>query len=207
MPAHDNDIRIFLIRHGQKAKKDLSIPSYPGAGLTKLGEKQALLTAKALQTYIAKREYTLDAIYASGMLRAVQTATIMNRVFKKPISFHKDLREQNKCIFQTPSRTKFYKERIQRMKRLEKCFTSILKKKQKTIIIVGHGNAISRIIGFLQKQKPHEQGMFAHVHTGITLLKLKADKKRFASGLEVVFANHTFLKGKYVTWYNEDELL
>jgi len=188
----------------------MSIPSYPGVGITALGRVQSQRTALFLKKYLNKNNLKLDHIYSSGMTRAIQTAKIMNQVLNRPISFHEELREQNKIIFDAPNRTLFYKDKILRMKRLEHFIDNLLQTSKKTILVVCHGNAISRIVAYLQGIKPDKQARINQVHTGITYLKIirtksPSSKKYKIAKIEIIFANHIALEHKYVTWLNKDE--
>jgi broad specificity phosphatase PhoE len=186
--------RIFFMRHAQKAKGD---NTYPGPGITPLGIKQAALVAKKFAKMLNASKYSIDHIYCSQMTRAIQTANIVNKELKLPISYHEHFREQND-MFWTDAK-KFSKDTIRkrRLDNLTKQFTKIVKSKHETILIIGHGNAISIMMCLACGLPPRRSVKFTLAHTGLSLVK-------FEKTTEIVYSNKILLPPKIITWLNED---
>ncbi|GIU81991.1 MAG: histidine phosphatase family protein [Acidobacteria bacterium] len=82
--------RLFLIRHGQSKKNaEGRFGGHSKTPLSRLGKKQARLTAKALL-----RE-KIDVIYSSDLPRAIQTAKPLAKLMNLEIQTTPDLRERN----------------------------------------------------------------------------------------------------------------
>ena len=90
-------MRIYFVRHGKKeAQKILNQDGYPDQGLTELGKKQAEITGEYLS------DIKFDAIYASDLIRAIQTAeSIAKHQNIEDIITDQRLREINMGIFHT----------------------------------------------------------------------------------------------------------
>lgn len=76
-------VNLYLIRHGRQDSPLCNV----NVDLSKEGEAQAELLGDRL------KHYHIDALYSSNLLRAVQTATVINRVLKLPLEIREDLRE------------------------------------------------------------------------------------------------------------------
>lgn len=76
-------IRLYLIRHGRQNSPlcNVDVP------LDSAGERQAELVAERL------KNYNIQALYSSNLIRAVQTAEIINRQLLLPYFREEDLRE------------------------------------------------------------------------------------------------------------------
>jgi len=82
--------KLFLIRHGQSdGNAEGRFGGHGPTPLSKLGEKQAQLTAKMLS-----RE-GITAIYSSDLLRAVQTAEALSRLVSIPVVQTSAFRERH----------------------------------------------------------------------------------------------------------------
>ena len=83
--------RLYLVRHGQSVANVTREFSYRRVDppLTDLGVEQARITAEHL------RSVRVDAIYASPMLRAVQTAEIFGSALGLGLEVIEELREVN----------------------------------------------------------------------------------------------------------------
>lgn len=90
---------LLLVRHGQStwnAAGRCQGQSPSAGGLTAAGEAQALATAEELANNLARSEEPLaDAILASDLPRARQTAEIIARVLGLPVRLDAGLREQS----------------------------------------------------------------------------------------------------------------
>ena len=91
--------QILLVRHGQStwnAEGRCQGQSVTAGGLSALGEAQALATAEELAKKLATAELPVaEAILASDLLRARQTAEIIANVLDLPIRLDAGLREQS----------------------------------------------------------------------------------------------------------------
>ncbi len=83
--------KIFLCRHGESQANEKNIWSGQriDAELTEAGKKQAMLLGEKLS------RYSIDAVYASPLIRACQTAEIAADFLKLPYSFDPRLKEAN----------------------------------------------------------------------------------------------------------------
>lgn len=80
--------RIFFVRHGEvNNPKKIWYGRLPRFGLSSEGKKQMLETAKQL----CKNK--IDAIYASPLLRAKQSAKIISNILNLPINYSEDISE------------------------------------------------------------------------------------------------------------------
>lgn len=81
--------KIFIIRHGQSIANFIGkFAGHSDFDLTELGHRQASLAAD----YLFERE-KVDAIYASDLLRAYNTAVPFAKKYNLPITASKELRE------------------------------------------------------------------------------------------------------------------
>ena len=76
-------MNIYLIRHGRQNSKLCNVD----VELSPEGREQAHLTGKRLENY------GIEAVYSSNLLRAVETADIINGYVKKPRFYDDRLRE------------------------------------------------------------------------------------------------------------------
>ncbi len=76
-------MNIYLIRHGRQNSKLCNVD----VELSEEGREQAELTGKRL------KNYGIEAVYSSNLLRAVETADIINQYLEKPRFYDDRLRE------------------------------------------------------------------------------------------------------------------
>lgn len=76
-------MNIYLIRHGRQNSPLCNVD----VELAKEGRRQAELLGKRME------RYRIDALYSSDMLRAVQTARILNKYFNQEHVIREDIRE------------------------------------------------------------------------------------------------------------------
>ena len=97
----DENMHLYLVRHAESCQNaDLTGDWHPDdAPLTEKGKRQAAL--------LAKREdlQTVDAIYASTLLRAAQTAFPLADKLGKPVTLLDDAIERDTAIFGTDRET------------------------------------------------------------------------------------------------------
>lgn len=88
-PVTENPAIVALIRHGQAAVPDQAGRFFSKAPvpLTQTGEQQAARAGNLL------RDVHFDAIYASDLLRARQTAEIVSQAIGVPVQYDDQLRE------------------------------------------------------------------------------------------------------------------
>lgn len=173
--------KYFLLRHGQTIyqteKKALLYP-WPDfvTGLTKKGEKQIKKVAKQL-----KNKKT-ELIYSSDFLRTRQTAEIVAKILGLKIIFDKRLRDINLGIFQegkTDEYRKFFISKKQKFfkrppegeswqdvrKRTIDFLKSLEKKhKNKTILIISHGDPLWLLYGAIKGLSNQELFEKKHSH-------------------------------------------
>ena len=135
---------IYLIRHGEAKNYRKGQVKYPGPGLTLNGKKQTEKISKEIKDIKFKK------IYCSDMTRAIETAEIINKKLKRLISYHRELAEFNKIVFENnPVDKEKYGVNLKRAKITRKFFKEIKKENdvvKNNILIVAHGNAITSII-------------------------------------------------------------
>ena len=76
-------VNLYLIRHGRQNSPLYNVD----VGLSSVGHIQAELLRDRLQNY------NIDALYSSNLLRAVQTAEILNQSLQLPLEIREDIRE------------------------------------------------------------------------------------------------------------------
>jgi probable phosphoglycerate mutase len=93
MSAGDETVpkKIYLVRHAQSVgNAEGRIQGWFDSPLNELGRRQADVLARRLAA-----EASIDAIFASPLQRAAETAQIVGRVLNRPVIFEDDLREYN----------------------------------------------------------------------------------------------------------------
>jgi broad specificity phosphatase PhoE len=95
---------ILIVRHGEtdynKTKRVQGTQQIP---LNERGRKQALQVAKSL------RQFKITHIYSSGLVRARETAEIINSLFSLPIVTDNRLNERNWGIWESKNRDEILK--------------------------------------------------------------------------------------------------
>lgn len=186
-------MNLYLIRHGRQNSTlcNVDVP------LAEEGKMQGDLLGKRLE------KYHIDAIYSSDLLRAIETAKIINKhlgvthVIKKELreisfgqltgksnddiqkEFANFFREQDKLINDIPYPGGENGEDV--CNRMYPVIQNIAKSEYKNVVIVTHGNAIrailTKILGIEYSKKP----LFANTleNCSITQLKYVRRKDRF----------------------------
>jgi alpha-ribazole phosphatase len=158
--------RIILIRHAESEDNVSNIIQGQslGSNLTERGIKQAEASAERL------KDENVDAIYSSPTVRTKQTAEIINKYHNLEIQTEKNLKDRNfGILIGTPRKEADMTEEQKEMHKLRKEYADydvpegesfnnvkertrpIIKKilekyKNKTIVIVSHGNTIRAIV-------------------------------------------------------------
>lgn len=162
-------MKLYIIRHGQTDwNKQNKLQSYSDIPLNETGMQQAQNTSKFLQNE------QIDFIITSPLIRAQQTAIIINKPHQKEIKIHKEITERNYGKFEGQNyhqvthkmieifENNLYKEHeIETPKQLEtriKPFWEKFHKQHygKNIIIVSHSGAIKMLLSIIQNL-PYEQ--------------------------------------------------
>lgn len=168
--------KYYILRHGQTIyqtkKRAFTYPKHngPSIKLTKKGEKQIKEAAKKL------KKKKIDIIFSSDFFRTKQTAKIVAKVLGvKRIIFDKGLRDINHGVWRGKIKDDFYKhfpryskERFYKrpkggenwrdaQRRMLKALKSIDKKhRDKTILIVGHGDPLWLLEGSCKNFSPEK---------------------------------------------------
>ena len=166
-------MKILLIRHGETTGdiEDRYGGSYDDP-LTERGREQLGETAKRLTGN------QVDKLYSSTLLRAKESAEIINNVLKTEIEFLDGLRERNygalggltkqEAIERYPEAVELHKDpantdpdgepQASFTERVLNTFKSILDQKYDSVAIVSHGGPIKVILRHLNKPLPEKIG-------------------------------------------------
>lgn len=154
-------MRLFLVRHGEtKENRDGIIQGQTYGELSKLGRLQAIKIALRL------KEEKFDHVYVSDLRRAVDTAQEILRFHNGvPVSFHKELREQNLGLLEGKPINSLMEE----IKRQEVDFLSFIPPDGESVREMNR-----RVCGFyrsiLEKHKDHK--ILVVTHGGVIILML-----------------------------------
>lgn len=167
-------MRIYLIRHARQESK-LCNDNSP---LCEIGKEQARLLGKRMETY------HIDRVYASDLMRAVETATIMTEQWKAPLEvcIREGLRETDfgELTYQTDDEIKVkYKDFMESryhveedwaypggesgkevFKRAMKVMDEILSSNCKNVAVVTHGGTIRVVLAGLLQGSQKDRLMF-----------------------------------------------
>lgn len=199
-------INLYLIRHGRQNSDLCNVD----VELSAEGRSQAELLRERLKSY------PVDAIYSSNLIRARQTAEILNQAFDLPLIIREALKEisfgrmtgtteqyieehfrdfkeeQSKLLEDLPypggeNGTAVYE-------RVMPVITELLQSGNRDIVIVTHGGVIRALLAALFGRSQAERFLFAVSleNTGITQLKINPENNRFY--LER-FNDHAHLEG------------
>lgn len=178
-------MQILLIRHGQSEADLLSV--YEGRAdfpLTELGRKQVeLMTGKV------KAEFPPDYIWASPLIRASVTASVLAKEIGCPIQFEDDLMEHNKGVLAGVTYEEAAKKfifpkhlhesfengesAIEFRMRIETIFSRILiASPYNRIAIVAHGGVINCLLRSFLKMPVSTEFTFRNGDTTIHLLEI-----------------------------------
>lgn len=182
--------KIIFVRHGETVNNSRKIlQGHTGGRLSSVGLLQAKKVAKRLS------EENIDVIYSSDSTRAKQTANEIKKYHDVSIFYDKRLREKcygvfegkklselekaenlagKRYIFFQPKGGESYKD-VQ--KRSSDFFKELfVKHKNKTILIVSHGNFMMLSILLLLKENVKNYEKYRHSNTGVTVLELENKK-------------------------------
>lgn len=166
-------MKLLLIRHGQTTG-DLE-DRYGGwydDSLTQKGREQLQVTAEKL---IGTK---VDAIFSSSLIRAVESAKIINTVLKTEVVIIEGLKERNygvlggltkaEALEKYPEVVALHKDYANTdpegeswsdfNQRVIGAFTTIINQSLETVIIVSHGGSIKAILRHLNLSLPHSIG-------------------------------------------------
>jgi broad specificity phosphatase PhoE len=134
--------QVTFVRHGHNTPYVEGELKYPGPGLSKNGISQAKKTAVYL------KDVKFDGIYCSDMTRAIETAKEIKKYQSSKITYHRELAEINRMIYdKTSASKKELKINLDRLRITLDFFKKILKdNKGKKILVVAHGNVIRALI-------------------------------------------------------------
>jgi probable phosphoglycerate mutase len=156
-------MKLHLIRHGESVyNAEGRIQGHADIPLSELGCRQAEATAEALAGQ------PIDAIYASPLRRAAQTAAIIAKRLGLPIQFNEQLKEINVGIFQGKIHAELEREypveiarwrseemdyavpggesRRQLLARGWAAFEAIIAESRENVVVVSHGRILMTTI-------------------------------------------------------------
>jgi serine/threonine-protein phosphatase PGAM5 len=156
---------VVLVRHGQYDVAD----SQYGA-LTPTGCEQAVHVGNFLA-----RSFSFDAVHASSLVRARETATIVTASLGLPYKVSKLLREG--CPSRVESLPHAPSEIAEDRERFERAFERFFKpaKKRTTELVVCHGNIIRYFVCRALGVPVKSWIRYGTNHTGITRIVVKAN--------------------------------
>ena len=165
---------VILLRHGEYDTSPTSMFQ-----LTARGREQARVSAQALASV------SFDAAFSSTMTRAIETAEVVTEELKVPFSRSRLLIEgmptRVATIPSTPAQVREDRDRMHRA--FEKFFQP--SKKERTELVVCHGNLIRFIMTRALGVQPAVWARFVSNHCGITRILVREH------GLRVVSYNET----------------
>ena len=166
---------VILLRHGEYDTSPLGTPS-----LTARGREQARISAQAL------KGLSIDAAHCSTMLRAQETADVAAEELKLSFTRSKLLIEgmptRIPSIPSTVAQVKADRARMDRA--FEKFFQPT--KKERTELIVCHGNLIRYLLTRSLALPPSAWARFVSNHCGITKIYVREHGMRVVSYNETV---------------------
>lgn len=189
-------MKIFLIRHGQDDER------FKGGWSTKPLIKRGRIQVYRLSKYLLKRQnhFKIQKIISSDIVRAKQTANIINSKLKLPIEFTERLREMDNghlrglpikktikmfpgVFFRNLKMNEAYpggESPINFKNRIIKAFNEILEenKQYDTIAIVSHNAVIGLLYNYI-KQIPWSNKIRTQKidYASITIFKVEGTKK------------------------------
>lgn len=186
-------VNLYLIRHGRQNSTLCNVD----VELAKEGQAQAKLLRDRL------KNYHIDALYSSDMLRAVETATIINEALRLPHEIRENIREISfgKLEGMTQQYIEenfqdFKKEQFKLLddvpypggengasvcKRTMPVIQDILKSGKKDVLIITHGGVIRAILAELFGKNQAERFLFgvSLENTSITQVVYNPQIERF----------------------------
>lgn len=186
-------VNIYLIRHGRQNSTLCNVD----VELSKEGRVQAELLRDRLT------HYHVDALYSSNLIRARQTAEIINEAFGLPHEIREDLREisfgllEGKSDAYNEEHFRDFKEEQKKLlddipypdgengvsvyKRAMPVLQEIVRSGKKNILVVTHGGTIRVLLAALFGRSQAERFLFGMSleNTGITQLLYNCRNDRF----------------------------
>lgn len=186
-------INIYLVRHGRQKSPLCNVD----VELSPEGRHQAELLRDRL------KNYDIDAIYSSNLIRARQTAEIINQVFMLPHEIRDDIREISFGLMEGQSdeyiEERFHDFKVEQKKLLcdipypggengtDVCdrampiLREISRSGKKNIVVVTHGGVIRSILAALIGKNQAQRFLFAVSleNTGITQLIYHPQEDRY----------------------------
>lgn len=202
-------MRLYLIRHAKQQSK-LCNDNSP---LCEIGRVQASLLGKRMEAY------HIDAVYASDLIRAEETAKIMTREWNKPlaVNIREGLRETDfgeltyqldddiKIKYKDFMESRYYVEEDwaypggesgkQVYERAMKVLEEIMELDYKNIAIVTHGGTIRVLLAGLLQESQKNRLMFGKCMERGGFTELLYDKKTGRISLER-FNDFAHLEGR-----------
>ena len=188
-------LRLIIVRHGEtswnKVKRKQGHRDIP---LSTTGKLQVQKLAKRLE------KESIDMIYTSTLSRAKSSAKIINQYHSAPVIIDARLKEMNYGIFEgktdhdiatIPLLKKEWENRNKDYldyrlpngesfndvkRRVKSILKEILKNKNKTILIVGHGTMKRALLSILTKMNPEQlRNEFIHA-TAVSIVTINGKK-------------------------------
>lgn len=186
-------VNLFFIRHGRQNSTLCNVD----VELSEEGRLQAEFLARRL------KKLPVDALYSSDMLRAIQTAEILNKDYKLPLRIKKELREidfgglEGKSNEYIVEHYREFRSKLHKLKEdlpypdgengqdvLERAMPvigDIVHSGKKNIVIVTHGGVIRVLLAALFGRNQAERFLFGVTleNTSITQMAYNPEYDRF----------------------------
>lgn len=186
-------MNIYLIRHGRQSSALCNV----NVELAECGRRQAELLGKRLE------QYHIDGLYSSNLIRAVETAEILNKYLNLPHNIRNDLREisfgemeGNSNAYINEHFAEFKKEQMKLTadipypggecgtdvyERAMPIMDEIIRSGKKNIAVVTHGGVIRALLTGILGLHMSKKLLFAVSleNTSITQLAYDQDYQRF----------------------------
>lgn len=153
-------MRIYLIRHGEKAKRTIEKED---PSLTQEGERQIKLLARRLKL----DKVITNRIYASSHIRSVETAEILSKELLIPVIRDDRLVELERELFYDLN-SEINTEKVIAVKK----FVDELVSKKQDVILAMHGQINRAIISYLTGISLKETRFFAIEFGSLSVLEL-----------------------------------
>ena len=188
--------KVYLIRHGQTLwNQDSKYQGHSDIALSETGKEQA----QRLREYFVSKNIELNAIYASDLSRAHQTAEIIAGAYNMSVSVNKDFREMNFGVWEGltfKEIQKLYTELAEQWlkapenleipngesflivkDRAERALQSIIQKHEnENIVLVSHGGTLRTIFCALLDIPLTKMWQFKLDNTAVTIFDFYKDK-------------------------------
>lgn len=186
-------VNLYLIRHGRQDSPLCNV----NVGLSKEGFLQAELLRERLQNY------EIDALYSSDLIRAIQTAEVLNQTLELPHEIRGDIREisfglmEGKTDRYNDEHFHDFKEQQRKLQedipypggengtsvflRAMPVIQEIAQSGNKNILIVTHGGTIRALLAGLFGKDQAQRFLFATSleNTSITQMVFNSENNRF----------------------------